>query len=682
MGDKTDHKRAAVHIEQASGKDNSLASNEPLVSVQDVTLMATKLSSKLSSGDVAGGDPGPVSRETTGLLEDNKREESNFEDLMKLEFEPDFVALRGKGSSGATLEWKDVRFSVGDREILKGLDGKVGPTELCALLGPSGAGKTSLMNILAGRITSSKGKAVSGTMTVNKETVNPVEFRRHVSYVLQEDALFATSTTREALEFSAALRLPRHTTLEERERIVEQLLRSLGLKHVENTMCGSAMVRGLSGGEKKRVSIGVELVTNPRVLFLDEPSSGLDSYSAYQVVSILRALARSGCAVLCTIHQPSSEIFSIFDKCIALANGNVMYQGGVTTMATNLEKLGFRMPTNTNPADFIMVLAQTKTADELPQFDEERDGREPGEDSLRPQSNFDEDSSSFTTVRTSSSWRQMTLLAQREFRNLGRDKGALIGRFGITAFLNLLFGWIFFQAADPASSNYTTQSHFGALTNIFISALFGASQPPLLTFPLERIVFLREYATGTYSSAPYFFSKLLIELPLYLVTSLFIMIIVYWLIGFQGPFIILTLEVFLLQVVSASYAFLLGAIVSDVKQAQEFAPLVFVPQLLFTGFFISIEQIPASIRWIQYICSLKYGLNLAMITEFGPGRCSAGQNATLDEIREIACAGILTSNEVEADLAWLYIVILLLIFVSFRTGSLAALIVRARNFSS
>jgi hypothetical protein len=198
----------------------------------------------------------------------------------------------------------------------------------------------------------------------------------------------------------------------------------------------------------------------------------------------------------------------------------------------------------------------------------------------------------------------MYMLSVREFKNITRDRGALIGRFGVTLLLNLLFAWIFFDRGNLDSKNYSIQSHFGALVNVFISALFSASQPPLLTFPLERVIFMREYSTGAYSPPPYFFSKLMIEVPLNLSTSVVSLCIVYWLIQFQGPFMVLVMEVFLLQVVSVSYALLLGAMVGNVRQAQELAPLVFVPQLLFAGFFVSISQIPQSIQWVQYICSL------------------------------------------------------------------------------
>lgn len=643
MGEKEKHGPSAVHAES--------------------TPMAVPVSLRQDgpeSADSAAGADVP-------MLEDVKTPQGAPQ-LMKLEFEPNFGALRKKGS-GANLSWENVQFHVKDRWILKGVSGKVNSTDLCALVGSSGAGKSSLMNILAGRVFSGKKKLVSGTLKVNGNVVNPADFRKNVAYVMQEDSLFATATTREALEFSAKLRLPASVSEEERNTIVNELIQSLGLSHVENTMCGSAMVRGLSGGEKKRVSIGIELVTNPSLLFLDEPTSGLDSFSAFQVVAILQALSRSGCAVLCTIHQPSSEIFSLFDKVIALAYGRVFYQGGVSTLPANLETCGFHMPALTNPADYLLLLAQTTEDDELPSFNEYEQGIANVES--RPESNFG-DGNNFDDTRAASKLVQMNLLAKREFLNLGRDKGALIGRFVITIFLNLLFGWIFFQAANPESSKFTVNSAFGALTNAFISSLFAASQPPLLTFPLERVVFLREYSTGTYSGFPYFVSKIMVEVPLYLFSSFLQLVILYWMVGFQGNFWVLGFEIFLVQLVSASYAFLIGALVNDVKQAQELAPLVFVPQLLFTGFFISIQQIPVSIRWVQYLCSLTYGLKLGIITEF---QACANEG-------DPDCLKVINFNNANEDLVWMYVLILVAIFVTFRIGSLVALIWRAKSFSS
>mmetsp|Transcript_621 Transcript_621/g.1566 ORF Transcript_621/g.1566 Transcript_621/m.1566 type:complete len:663 (-) Transcript_621:133-2121(-) len=607
----------------------------------------------------------------------------------RLEFSPNFEAL-AKNRKPASLQWHDVHFDINGRDILKRVSGKVGSHELMALIGPSGAGKSSLMNVLAGRVKSGGKKKVSGTVLVNGKKINPIRYRTKVAYVLQEDALFATATAREALEFSARLRLPSNVTAEDRKKIVNELLVSLGIDHVENTMCGSALVRGLSGGEKKRVSIGIELVTSPRILFLDEPTSGLDSYSSWKVISILKSLSRSGCAVLCTIHQPSSEVFNIFDKVMALAYGNIIYNGRVSTIQENFAEHGLQLPPQTNPADFILLISQTKKEDELPLINEEDnlpvdlkiDNADASTEITDHSAHDENDHDGFTSGRVmhTTVWVQLAELTLRELRNFVRDKGALIGRFGITSFMNILFALIFLKSGDIDSDDYELRGHFGALTSLFISAMFGASQPVLLTLPMERVTFLREYSTGTYRSFPYFLSKIAIESILYFITSILIMVIQYWLVDFQGSFIALVGEIFTISLVSSSYAFFAGAMAPDVKTAQEVAPLVFVPQLLFTGLFVSIDSIPVFLRWAQWLCSLTYALNLGIVTEIGGNRCSSSNPNSPASVE--ACQEFMAEMDVDEDMIGFYIGMQVVLFVGLRGGALITLIYKARNFAS
>jgi len=596
----------------------------------------------------------------------------------ELEFTPDFAALSHLRSP-ADLSWNNIKLSIKGKDILKGVSGHVGSHEMCCLLGPSGAGKSSLANVLAGRVQAKKGTEISGTMKVNGKVTSPVEFRRNVSYVMQEDCLFATATTREALEFSAKLRLPPTVSALERKKIVDELLKALGLTHVEHTLCGNELVRGLSGGEKKRVAIGVELVTSPQILFLDEPTSGLDAWSAFQVVSVLRSLSQSGCAVLCTIHQPSSETFSVFDRALVLAKGSILFNGPVVKMSDMLEHAGYPVPELTNPADYVILLSQTIKG-EMPHITENMEDKIEG---TRGESGFGGEGKEFVGASQASGWLQMKELSIREFRNLKRDKGALIGRFGITIFLNLLFGWIFYGAAnvDAPEGEYSSRGHLGGLFNVLVAALFGAAQPPLLTFPLERVVFLREYSTGSYNAVAYFISKILVEIPITFLTSAVIAVATYWIVDFQANFGAFVLILFLLQMTIASYSYLLGALVSTPKMAQELSSLIFVPQLLFGGFFIPISQIPESIRWVQYLCSLKYSMNLAILAELGGQQCR-GENGPFADERVAQCQALVLESDIDSDLTWLYVVVLLVIFVVFRVISLGVLVWRANNFST
>jgi len=586
-------------------------------------------------------------------------------------FQPEFSYFEESEKALTSLSWRNLSLKIKDKEILQNVSGHVNGGEICALMGPSGAGKSSLLNVLAGRLVSGRNKRISGEVKVNGQTINPSSYRTNIAYVLQEDCLFATATAKESLELSARLRLPTSTPKEVREKIVEDLLLSLGLDHVRDTMVGSELVKGLSGGEKKRVAIGIELVTNPSLLFLDEPTSGLDSFSAWKVVKILESLSNStGCAVLCTIHQPSSEIFNSFDQTLFLTRGRVMYNGSVADMPVVLMDQGYPVPPRTNPADYAMLVAQT-AGENMPNYNPDAEG-----ENVAVAEVIDE-GIPVSGRRTAGIITQAKVLAVREFRNFYRDVGFLVANIVITLFLNLIFGSVFFQAAARDEPDYSIAGGYGALLLVLISAMFGAAQGPLLTFPLERAVMIREYQTGTYSAFPYLLSKLLVEIPRYFLISFLVLLASYWLIGYNGNFFYLLMVIFVIEIVVASYAFVLGAAVTDAKQGQEFAPLLLVPQLLFTGLFAPVDQIPEWLRWIQYICVLKYGVNLGALVEFGD--CDDFNNNTALEQQ---CEALLDANDISRDYVARDVAVLAAIFVGFRALSLYILIYRAKHFSN
>jgi energy-coupling factor transporter ATP-binding protein EcfA2 len=402
---------------------------------------------------------------------------------------------------------------------------------------------------------------------------------------------------------------------------VEGLIQSLALGKCADTLIGSKMIAGLSGGEKKRTAVGVELISDPTLLFLDEPTSGLDSYAAFKLTEVLRGLAQSGRTVITTIHQPSSEVFGLFDEAILLVGGKCLYMDRVDSMTGYFTQMGHTCPPNFNPADFVMFLMQQQPQEEMERmvlawedspagkYEDETGGK--GVDKAKVQKK-----AGFAT--------QFVYLARREAQGLIRNRAGLIAQFGTGIFLNLLIGIIFMGAADWSSTEVESaevfakvNSNFGALVQVAISAMFGLSQPALLNFPLERPVFLREYAVGTYGVIPYFISKMLVEIPMMLLQVTVQFACNYWLIGFNCNFFLLVLLVTLLGSAAASTSILIGSISSDVTVAVQLTPLLFVPQLLFAGFFIPINEIPFWLRWPQYLCTLKYSLNLLMLLEFG-----------------------------------------------------------------
>ena len=201
----------------------------------------------------------------------------------------------------------------------------------------------------------------------------------------------------------------------------------------------------------------------------------------------------------------------------------------------------------------------------------------------------------------------------------------------------------------------------------------------ILLFPYERPIFLREYATGTYGALPYFLSKVMVELPLTFLVCCETFAIAAPLIGLHGNWILLVLAAWVLSLIASSTALLVGCVLTQVKQAMEAAPAIFVPQIIFSGFFIRIEQIPVWLRWAQYTCFLKFALNLVMIIEFSD--CSStDKNAKSGLTWKHECNALLEQSHVEKDHWWVYLLVLLAMLIVYRTLAMIGLKAKAKNF--
>lgn len=584
-------------------------------------------------------------------------------------------SAKSAANGGGSLEWGNVNITLrkSGKVLMNSVSGCVKFGEVCAILGPSGAGKSSLLQALSGRLGTNGSLDVNLQLKVNGNMVNPSsnKYKKQVAYVMQNDALFRTATPREAMTFSAKLRLPKSTTDAEIEKKVGDLVKELGLSSCADTIIGSDMLKGISGGEMKRTAVGVELVTDPDLIFLDEPTSGLDSFSAAELIDLLKKKASTGAAVLLTIHQPASEVFNKMDNVILMKSGNIIFNGSPSRdLASYFSDRGFALPANTNPSDFIMDVAQRHSIEALRSKNFKSTFK--STITLSEGKEIPQELESLNDGTRHGFKLQGMMLIEREVQSWKRDPSVLGGRFGVTIFLNIIFACIFYDAGRRDSADFTNlSSHFGSLTMVAISSMFGSAQPTLLQFPAERPIFLREYSTGTYSAAPYFFSKVLLELVITYLQIQTQFVVVYWLIGYQGSIILLTLAGLLLGLASASVGILIGCIIADPKLALEMVPLLFVPQMLFSGFFVRLDQIPSFLRWAQYLCALKYALNLQMIVEFS----DCGNPAA-----DARCDQLFVDNNIEEDDWWWYILILLLMFVFYRSLAIYFLRKKATTF--
>ncbi|KAK7378134.1 hypothetical protein VNO80_03571 [Phaseolus coccineus] len=238
-----------------------------------------------------------------------------------------------------------------EKELLKGLSGYAEPNRIMALIGPSGSGKSTLLAALAGILPNNV--RMSGNVLLNGTTRRTTGCK-DVSYVTQEDYFLGTLTVKETLTYAARLRLPSDMSRNEINKVVSNVLAEMGLEDSAESRLGNWHLRGISSGEKRRLSIGIEILTQPHVMFLDEPTSGLDSAASFYVISSLSNIAHDGRIVICSIHQPSGEVFNLFDDLVLLAGGEAVYFGQATMAVKFFADAGFPCPTRKNPPEHFL----------------------------------------------------------------------------------------------------------------------------------------------------------------------------------------------------------------------------------------------------------------------------------------------------------------------------------------
>mmetsp|Transcript_2659 Transcript_2659/g.3539 ORF Transcript_2659/g.3539 Transcript_2659/m.3539 type:complete len:490 (+) Transcript_2659:539-2008(+) len=486
-----------------------------------------------------------------------------------------------------------------------------------------------------------------------------------------------TSTPRECIKFSAKLRLPRFMSETELDMLTNRMLEELGLSKCADTIVGGALLKGISGGERKRTSVGVELVVKPALVFLDEPTSGLDSFSAVNLIKVLKRVANAGSSVLFTIHQPSSDVYNAFDSLILLNHGKVMASGEADMIPGFFEERGYSVPALFNPADWIMDVAQTESKEDLIKAgffsSSERPPTEALTDDIIDLNELDNNKNLLDDANTSFRT-QVAMLIKREGINIVRNRKATVSRFMFTTMMSLLLGIIFLKIGDRDLAQFANlQSHFGGMVMVLMLSMMGTAMPSLLAFPEERPVFLREYSTNHYSVGAYFVSRLVQEAGLTFLQMGIATLISYFCLGITMNYFLFLAITYVSAMAATAVAVLLGCSVTDPKMAMEFLPVLFVPQLLFAGFFVPTSYIPAWLRWAQYLCSLTYAVRLALFAEFND--CANDQKYSPN-----LCEMLLTSTNVYQLERWVYWVILVGLFLFFRFSALLVLRKKASIF--
>ncbi|XP_061359630.1 ABC transporter G family member 15-like [Gastrolobium bilobum] len=472
---------------------------------------------------------------------------------------------KGREKRGIYLVWEDLTVVVPNfgnghtKRLLNGLSGYAEPNRIMAIMGPSGSGKSTLLDALAGRL--SGNVIMSGNVFLNGKKGRLD--RGVVAYVTQEDTLLGTLTVRETISYSANLRLPATMTKKEVNDIVEGTIMEMGLQDCADRLIGNWHLRGISGGEKKRLSIALEILTRPCLLFLDEPTSGLDSASAYFVTQTLRNIAHDGKTVISSIHQPSSEVFALFDDLFLLSGGQTIYFGAAEKAVEFFAKAGFPCPSRRNPSDHFLRCINsdfdtvTTTMMASQRIHEQKsltaslmnlstaaikailienyrwsEYATTARARIKEFSNIEGHDSESNIKSQAKWWKQLSTLTHRSFVNMSRDVGYYWIRIIIYVALSLCVGTIFFEVGSSYRAIFA-RGGCGAFISGFMTFMAIGGFP---SFIEEMKVFYKERLNGYYGIAVYILSNFLSSFPFVAVMSIASATITYYMVKFRPEF--------------------------------------------------------------------------------------------------------------------------------------------------
>ncbi|XP_039313239.1 ATP-binding cassette sub-family G member 4-like [Solenopsis invicta] len=512
------------------------------------------------------------------------------------------------------IQFNDLCYSIRNRKgtaktLLHNVTGHFEPEKITVIIGPSGAGKTTLMKIISGK----RSMNIKGTLTVNNDEWNKGMFRKHVCYVPQQFDLLPYLTTRETLCIAARLRLDVNQSKQEINLVVDDIAEKFNLSN-----CLDTMANKLSGGEQKRLFIGVQIIAKSSVFLLDEPTSGLDSTASYQLFSILHNMAKANCTIVCAIHQPSSRMITLFDDIMILNRGRCLYCGPKSEILSTFNIAGFTCPNFYNIAEFVLEVVTEQKDEDLENLykiwrDEYEKFKSHSEyknelNSIDNKQNF-ETENRVTTIKSllqeKSTWQQQKILFSRALICIMRDNIFTKLRFATHILVGLLFGAIFYNFGDDAEK---------VLSNIaclFIMPMFlfciNAVQSVHM-IPKEAAVFLQEHLNNWYSFRAYYSVRVISDIPMQILCTSSFFLISYYMTGQPMEFhrIIQAWIICLLTIIlGQTFGIFIGT-VFGVKLGVYMIMAINIPLLMLAGFFVKIAELPVYIQPLSFISCYRY----------------------------------------------------------------------------
>lgn len=557
------------------------------------------------------------------------------------------VPYTGFDNRGTFLAWEDLRVVIPNfgkgptKRLLNGLNGYAEPGRIMAIMGPSGSGKSTLLDSLAGRL--SKNVVMTGNVLLNGKKKSLGGYGV-VAYVTQEDVLLGTLTVKETITYSAHLRLPTSMSKEEVNSIIDGTIIEMGLQDCADRLIGNWHLRGISGGEKKRLSIALEILTRPRLLFLDEPTSGLDSASAFFVVQTLRNVARDGRTVISSIHQPSSEVFALFDDLFLLSGGETVYFGEAKSAIEFFAEAGFPCPRKRNPSDhflrcinsdFDIVTATLKGSQRIPDVPNSADPfmnlataeikamlvekyrRSPYARRARnriKELSTDEGLQPATQHGSQASWwKQLWTLTKRSFVNMCRDVGYYWLRIIIYIIVSICVGTVYFDVGYSYTS-ILARGACGAFISGFMTFMSIGGFP---SFIEEMKVFYRERLNGYYGVAAYILANFLSSFPFLVAIALTTSTITYNMVKFRpgiSHFVFFTLNIYSCISVIESLMMVVASLVPNFLMGIITGAGIIGIMMMTSGFFRLLSDLPKPV-WRYPISYMSYGSWAIQVTK-------------------------------------------------------------------
>ncbi|KAL7553027.1 hypothetical protein ACHAWF_016274 [Thalassiosira exigua] len=605
---------------------------------------------------------------------------------------------------------RSLRSSVrrGRTAILSDVTTTVAPGTLSAWMGPSGCGKTSLVSVAAGLTSDPAGDlGPDSKVRINGEAGAPP--RRLVGVVWQDDLLLSNLTVAETVRFAARLKTPRERSDEEVEALVDDTLSKLGLAGVRDSLVGApgggGKSRGISGGERKRVAVAVELVARPSVLLLDEPTSGLDASSAYQLVLTLKNLASLGHSIAVVIHQPRTSIFNMFDNLLLLSQGRVVYEGAPSGARDFLEScpgVG-ELPPETGKADWIMDAINEDESGEgggkLPslwedycvkkqqqrppqsELDESKDGNNPLRQrhgaSMQPRPHLSRRLSTLDELEKSepkfqsSFWTQLKLLTVRASRQQRGQRLTLVAAV-------LTFAWSAFTCLAWGRIPDTTEYVFNRVSLLFFLIIAQANSvvtSTVVIFSAERRLLSRERAKKMYGVLPYFIAMTISDMMTSIAMPTLYGVITYLICNLRttaSAFFTFVLIMYLTISAAQSTGLFLSVLIPNTKLALLLAPFLTLSLFIIGGFYIRYDLISPALAWASWLSMARYGFSAFVINEFGGRLIPCGDDAN-DAMGECPLPGsaVISSYAIEGawTSVWLNIGMLIAIQIILRTST-------------